>query len=153
MHAISQTKANKSMNVSLPCYCNALRQASRVITTFYDDQLRPLGLRVSQYSMLQTIRNTPGIATGSIARALDMDQTTASRAIAALTREGWVLAKDGDDRREKHWTLTSKGSALLKRAEAAWRASQREIESKLGRERATNLRAVAEEVVSAIARP
>jgi DNA-binding MarR family transcriptional regulator len=140
------------MNVSLPCYCNALRQASRVITSFYDDQLRPLGLRVSQYSMLQTLRNTPGLSTGSIGRALDMDQTTASRALAAVAREGWATSEDGEDRREKHWTLTAKGSALLKKAEAAWRTSQREIESKLGRERATNLRAVAEEVVSAIAR-
>jgi DNA-binding MarR family transcriptional regulator len=136
----------------LPCYCNALRQASRVVTSFYDDAFRPLGLRVSQYSMLQVIRSEPGITTGAIGLVLDSDQTTASRALATLLRQGWVVSEGGQDRREKCWTLTAKGEALLREARAIWVRAQRAVEKKLGADTIAQLQDVTSGVVHSLAR-
>jgi DNA-binding MarR family transcriptional regulator len=138
------------MNVLLPCHCNALRQATRVMTTFYDDRLRPIGLRVSQYSMLQIIRQHPGIATGDIGKSLDLDQTSASRALATLFRNDWVHSEGGLDRREKHWSLAPKGHAMLKKAHKIWLSSQREVEERLGTPTTLHLHALSRGVVDAI---
>jgi hypothetical protein len=40
---------------STPCLCNSLRQASRAVSRLYDDELRGVGLRTTQYSLLVTL--------------------------------------------------------------------------------------------------
>jgi len=38
-----------------PCLCNALRQATRAVSRLYDEELRGVGLRTTQYSLLQRL--------------------------------------------------------------------------------------------------
>ena len=38
--------------VALPCMCASLRRAARALTQLYDDALRPLGLRATQFTVL-----------------------------------------------------------------------------------------------------
>ena len=38
-----------------PCLCNALRQASRAVSRLYDEELRGIGLRTTQYSLLRVL--------------------------------------------------------------------------------------------------
>src|SRR3989441_10325233 len=38
-----------------PCVCNTLRMVTRAVTQLYDDVLRPIGLRVRQFSILAAI--------------------------------------------------------------------------------------------------
>jgi hypothetical protein len=40
---------------STACFCNALRQASRAVTRLCDDDLRGVGLRTTQYSLLRLL--------------------------------------------------------------------------------------------------
>ena len=37
------------------CFCNALRQASRAVSRLYDEELRGVGLRTTQYSLLRQL--------------------------------------------------------------------------------------------------
>src|SRR6266851_4014381 len=39
-----------------PCLCNALRQATRAVSRLYDEDLRGVGLRTTQYSLLRHLR-------------------------------------------------------------------------------------------------
>src|SRR5262245_56995746 len=41
-----------------PCLCNALRQATRAVSRLYDDDLRGVGLRTTQYSLLRRLSQT-----------------------------------------------------------------------------------------------
>jgi hypothetical protein len=48
--------AERRKPAATPCLCNALRQADWAVSRLYDEELRGLGLRTSQYSLMQRPR-------------------------------------------------------------------------------------------------
>src|SRR5262245_53530200 len=52
----STMSAEPKAPVTVPCLCFALRQASRAVSRLYDEELRGVGLRTTQYSLLQGLR-------------------------------------------------------------------------------------------------
>ena len=71
-----------------PCVCNALRMATRAITQLYDDALRPSGLRASQFSVLATIAGRGEANLKQLEELLAIDQTTLTRNLSLLERDG-----------------------------------------------------------------
>lgn len=64
------------------CTCARLRRLTRRMTALYDRELAPTGLRLTQYSLLATLRReggAVGIAVSDLAAAMDMDRTTLTR--------------------------------------------------------------------------
>lgn len=120
------------MTVRLECYCASLRQATRVISQKYDAALAAAGLTVTHFTLLTALREHPAARVNDLVDALAMDQTTLSRTLKLMEREGLVARREGEDRREVHWTLTSGGRARLKRAEPYWKATQDSIKRLLG---------------------
>src|SRR5215471_2139792 len=84
----------------LPCTCATLRRASRALTQFYEDALRPLGLRSSQLTLLQVLDRAGERTQGELGRILAMDSTTLTRTLAIMAREGLIAKQRGEDRRE-----------------------------------------------------
>ena len=70
------------------CSCLGLRMASRHLTQFYDLQMAPVGLTISQFSILVRTRRHDGIRINALASDLSMDRTTMSRNLLPLEREG-----------------------------------------------------------------
>jgi DNA-binding MarR family transcriptional regulator len=120
--------------ITLPCLCANLRRAARVITQIYDDGLRPSGLRVPQFTLLQTLNLAPGISQKRLARLLEFDSTTLTRTLALLRRKGWLRSEAGADRRELRLSLTTAGLAEYKRVVPYWQAAQRRVRKELGEE-------------------
>src|ERR1700731_3335589 len=52
----SNMGTEKTPKVGTPCLCFALRQASRAVSRFYDEELRTVGLRTTQYSLLRFLQ-------------------------------------------------------------------------------------------------
>ena len=50
-----------------PCLCNALRQATRALSRLYDEELRGIGLRTTQNSLLRRLRAAGRCASGTSA--------------------------------------------------------------------------------------
>src|SRR5271170_4229399 len=86
--------------VRLPCACANLRRASRAVTQFYDAVLRPSGLRVTQFTLLQALSEAPEISQRQLAELIGIDSTTLTRTLAPLRRKGWLRFQAGTDRRE-----------------------------------------------------
>ena len=60
------------------CLAHAIRRADRVVSQLYNEYLAPLGIRVTQFSILRAL-DTLGTTTASqIQDVLVMDQTTVS---------------------------------------------------------------------------
>ncbi|MFZ0957006.1 MAG: MarR family winged helix-turn-helix transcriptional regulator [Candidatus Sulfotelmatobacter sp.] len=118
--------------VSLPCACASLRRAARVVTQFYDDALRPTGLRVTQFTLLQALRLAPGISQKELAGLLGIDSTTLSRTLALLRRRSWLRVQSGTDRREVRLALTPAGEREYKRVLPRWRLAQTRLRQALG---------------------
>ena len=108
---------------STPCLCNALRQASRAVSRLYDEELRGVGLRTTQYSLLHILARAGQVRQGDLGGLTRLEETTLTRNLRPLVAAGWVSVRSGDDRREKLVTITAAGIAKL--AEARPRGSGR----------------------------
>jgi DNA-binding MarR family transcriptional regulator len=126
---------------SLPCYCATLRQAARAVTALYEEVLAEGGVHATQYTALQILESVPKLTTTELAEAIGIDQTTATRTLALIRKNGLAVDVPGDDRRR--WTLTSQGRAQLRKLKPTWDAAQEAFENRLGRAEAAALKRAA----------
>lgn len=117
---------------SLPCMCASFRRASRAITQLYEDALRPLGLRATQFTVLQLLSVVGEVSQGELGRMLAMDSTTLTRTLTIMSRNGWIERRHGEDRREWRIRLSKAGEAQLKLALPYWQKVQTRVRSQLG---------------------
>lgn len=118
--------------VTLPCACANLRRASRVVTQIYDEELRPTGLRATQFTLLQALKLADGVSQGQLGELLGMDSTTLTRTLALLGRKGCIRAERGEDRRQVRLGLTAEGDRQYRRALAHWQSAQARLRRALG---------------------
>ena len=101
--------AEKKLTADSPCLCYALRQASRAVSRFYDEELRGVGLRTTQYSLLQLLRRSGEVRQRDLAELTLHDETTLTRNLRPLVDAGWVAVRTGEDRRERWFKITAAG--------------------------------------------
>jgi hypothetical protein len=100
------------------CFCLHSRRTGRLLTQFYDDALRPSGLRITQFLPLADI--------------LGMDRTTLTRNLALLERDGpAAIAKGMNDKRESQIRLTPAGRRASQRAMPHWQHAQQQLLNRL----------------------
>ncbi len=114
-----------------PCLCNALRQADRAVSRQYDEELRGVGLRTTQHSLLRWLRHAGEVRQRDLGALTSLDETTLTRNLRPLIDAGWVAIRPGDDRREKLVSLTEAGAAKLREARPAWERAQQRLRSRL----------------------
>jgi DNA-binding MarR family transcriptional regulator len=114
-----------------PCLCNALRQATRAVSRLYDEELRGVGLRITQYSLLRILRRAGEVRQRDLGRLTSLDETTLTRNLRPLLKRGWLAVRAGEDRREKLFTITAAGIAKLEEALPAWERAQQRLRSRL----------------------
>jgi DNA-binding MarR family transcriptional regulator len=117
--------------VATPCLCNALRQASRAVSRLYDEELRAIGLRTTQYSLLRYLQHCGVVRQRDLGALTSLDETTLTRNLRLLLDAGWVAIAAGEDRREKLVRLTDAGGAKLREAHPAWERAQERLRSRL----------------------
>lgn len=61
-----------------------------------------------------------------------MDQTTVSRALKPLVRDGYIAVSEGATKREKALSLTALGADLYKQALGPWNEAQKALRKILG---------------------
>ena len=115
-----------------PCICNTLRMVTRAVTQLYDDALRPSGLRVTQFSILEAIARRGEANLRQLESALGLDQTTLTRSLSLLERDGVIARAAHPDARIKSMQLTAKGHRTLKTARPLWAQAQRMVLRELG---------------------
>ncbi len=141
---------NKAPTISLPCLCASFRRATRALTQHYDAALRPLGLRGTQFTLLQALSLTGDVSQGTLGEILAIDSTTLTRTLSIMVRRGWIVSRSGDDRRERWLSLSDAGRAEFKRARPHWERVQQELRAQLGNKRWNELFNLANEVTSTV---
>ena len=132
MMTTSITNSSVPETIPLPCTCANLRRASRIVTQLYDDELRPSGLRATQFTLLQALDRMKNVSQGVLADVLGLDSTTLTRTLALLRRKGWIHAKRGEDRREVQLALTAEGMREYQLARPYWLLAQKKLQRALG---------------------
>jgi DNA-binding MarR family transcriptional regulator len=114
-----------------PCLCNALRQATRAVSRPSDEELRGVGLRTTQFSLLRRLRSAGEVRRRDLGGLTSLDETTLTRNLRPLIDAGWVAIRSGEDRRAKPVRLTDAGAAKLHAARPAWQRAQERLRSRL----------------------
>jgi DNA-binding MarR family transcriptional regulator len=117
----------------LPCLCAGFRRTARALTQVYEEALRPLGLRATQFTILQALELAGEVSQGRLGEMLAMDSTSLTRTLAIMARRGWIVQQRGEDRRERQIRLSAAGKAKLKRALPVWKKVQARLRGKLGK--------------------
>jgi DNA-binding MarR family transcriptional regulator len=117
------------------CACFNIRRISRVITQFFDAEVRRLGIRPTQTPILGALQAKSGWGMAELSEWLGMDRTTLLRNLRPLQRNGLVSVKGGGRGGHVELAITSKGRAALTRILPAWRSAQDKVVATLGKER------------------
>jgi DNA-binding MarR family transcriptional regulator len=126
---------------ALPCYCTSLRNATRRVTSIYDQALAPTGINIAQFSFLRNIERQGGMAGRTrLGELLDLDRSTVGRNARVLERMGLVvLGRSEEDQRETTIELTQSGRRAIQDAVPLWQSVQERVRSRLGEREAKHL--------------
>ena len=117
---------------ALPCMCGSFRRTARALTQLYENALRPLGLRATQFTILQALSLAGEVTQSQLGGILAMDSTTLTRTLQIMNREGWIAERRGQDRRERRLRLARAGESQFKRALPAWEKVQSRLRREMG---------------------
>jgi DNA-binding MarR family transcriptional regulator len=139
---------DKTRIPDLGCICGTLRRTARALTQMYEKEFRALGLRATQFTILQVLARAGEVLQGQLGEILAMDSTSLTRTLKIMVREGWVAERRGKDRRERWLRLAENGQKLLERAMPIWEELQEEVRTKLGAEEWEKLMQMANRVTN-----
>jgi DNA-binding MarR family transcriptional regulator len=116
----------------LPCACQNLRRATRVVTRIYDQELAKAGIEITQFGLLTALALTREANQKRLSAGFAMDSTTLTRTLGLMLKQGWIRARRGKDKRERLFSLTRPGRRQLAAAQPLWEAAQRRLRKELG---------------------
>ena len=130
-----------STSVADQCNNLALRKAARYLGATYDKALAPVGLRATQFSILQRLSAHGETTITGLADTIAMDRTTMASNLKPLAREGLVTVEpSAADRRARIAAITPDGLSRLQAALPLWKAVQARFEESFGTDEAARLR-------------
>ena len=131
------------------CNCFVVRSAARHVTQLYDQFLAPVGLHVTQFSILAKLKRLGPMTLNVLAKEMVMVRTTLGRNVQPLERDGLIkIGASETDGRAKELHLTKAGEKRLLAGREVWEQAQARFESRFGAKRAADFRAVLRAVVS-----
>jgi DNA-binding MarR family transcriptional regulator len=112
------------------------------------ERLRPGGIPIEQFRILEVLDANEPRAMGEIAAAALIETPTLTKIIDKMTMEALVYrSPDPDDRRRVMILTTPEGKALFKRLRGAARAQERRIVEVLASEKAAELKSLLRELL------
>jgi DNA-binding MarR family transcriptional regulator len=131
------------------CNCFMARSAARHVTQLYDQFLAPVGLHVTQFSILAKLKRLGPMTINGMAKEMVMDRTTLGRNVLPLERDGLIkIEASATDGRAKELHLTKAGEKRLLAGREAWEQAQTRFDSRFGAKRAADFRAMLRAVVA-----
>jgi DNA-binding MarR family transcriptional regulator len=100
------------------------RLAARRITQFLENRMTGSGLTIAQFGLMAQIATAGDDTLGALAERLGLDQSSLSRNLHALERDGLVeiTIVERDHRKRAVW-LTENGARRLEAAMPVWRSA------------------------------
>ena len=140
MHVVTQLDVRECQD----CLCFAARRAARAVTQQYDNELRPTGLRATQFTLLVVLANAGAKPLSEVAVILGVERTTLTRNLGPLLARGYVADLAGEDRRIRLLSITKRGKDAVRRALPLWRKAQARVATRVGSRAGPILRALSE---------
>jgi DNA-binding MarR family transcriptional regulator len=111
-----------------------IRRASRAVTQFYDEVVKPSGLTVAQLSLLRQLEMTESITISELAKIMRIDRTTLNRNMKPLSDAEFIAINPGKDSRTRQIVLTETGRAAVVKGWELWGEAQAALNEYMGEE-------------------
>jgi len=132
-------RSSAAQTIAAECVALRVRAVNRLLTSLYDDALRPLGVRVGQLNILVAVACMKQARPVELCRLLAMDKSTLSRDVKVMQRHGWLDQGAGEDARTRPLRISRRGFDLLEKCLPAWRAAQTKAKDLIGEEGTASL--------------
>ena len=129
--------------VASDCIAVRVRLINRVVSSIYDEALRPHGLRISQANILVAVARMGEPGPAAVCRLMRIDKSTLSRDVELMKGRGWLASEPPAGGKNQTLRVTPEGAELLARARPAWEAAQAEARSLIGDRGVDALRRIA----------
>jgi DNA-binding MarR family transcriptional regulator len=131
------TMMSKELNMAAVenCVCFNLRRVTRIVTQFYDAEMRRHGIRPTQGTILLALNAKESWTMAELSDCLGLERTTLVRNLQPLQRDGLVTADGGGRGNRVELTITAKGRKQVEKFMPAWRAAQSAVVKTLGEKR------------------
>ena len=123
------------MSAAENCVCFNLRRVTRLVTQFYDSELRRHGIRPTQGSILASLQARGSWTMADLSDWLGTDRTTLVRNLRPLQRDGLVEAGGGGRGKLVELAITAKGRKQIEKLTPAWKSAQSAAVKTLGEKR------------------
>jgi DNA-binding MarR family transcriptional regulator len=114
------------------CAAFNFRRTARAVTRLYDLGLEPSGIRSTQFAILTAVAKFQPISISRIGEILVIDQTTLTRSLRLLQKQGFLKVSSRSVKRQRFLTLTDVGVKTLAVAVPLWRKVQAKFLSDMG---------------------
>ena len=128
-----------AINKTRGCLNFQLRRTSRLLARYYDDALRPFGLRITQFNILAVLAQTGPITITALADFVGLERSALARNLKPIARKQFVTIVPGKDKRTRTVKLASAGRRKLKETLPRWDQAQTKLVEKVGRDDASAL--------------
>ena len=121
--------------------CGSFRRTSRALTQLYESALRPVGLRATQFTILQALSLAGEVTQTQLGEMLAMDSTTLTRTLQIMSRKSWIAER---------LRLAKAGETQFNRALPVWEKVQSRLRHQVGEQAWKNLLQLAHRVTDLI---
>ena len=130
LHAYELPMETTPAQVIDECACIRVRRASRAVTRAFDDAVRPLGIKATQFALLVAVSARKSASTTEHADRLGMERTTMVRNLQLLEKQGFLTSQIAGGKRVP--SLTDYGLETLASALPRWRMAQDRLKASMG---------------------
>src|SRR3954468_3209459 len=134
VHIHSMTE-ERDMSAKENCVCFNLRRVTRMVTQFYDAEMRRHGMRPTQGSILASLMSKESWNMAELSDWLGMERTTLVRNLRPLQRDGLVQINGGGRGKLVELSITAKGRKQIEKLAPAWKSAQSAAVKTLGEKR------------------
>lgn len=120
------------MTDTTPCICGRLRRTSRALTRLYDEALEPVGITVTQFSVLRTLSRMERPTLVELAEATAHEKSALWRILQPLVKSGRIATAAETGARAQRLSVTPAGLEKLNDALPHWRVAQAKVSATLG---------------------
>ena len=114
------------------CAAFNFRRTARAVTRLYDLALQPSGIRATQFAILTAVAKHQPVAISRVGQILVLDQTTLTRSLRLLQKQGLLEISPRSVRRQRFLNLTQQAVKVLEVAVPLWRKVQADFLAAMG---------------------
>ena len=119
--------------IATSCLSVRLRLMNRKIGAIYDAALRPHGIKASQLNILVAVSAFGRVTSRQLCRALHMDTSTFSRAVARMKKNHWLQVVPSGEGKILNIEVTREGFAKIEQVHPDWQKAQGKAMEVLGK--------------------